>query len=681
MRRYTVAGAFRRIGRYQIKFGQWMTGSAPLKGDPFVAGFVNWLERYNPRQPATYPDAWREKPETLSLEQPQKVAVVMHVFYTELVDELIEQLAFIPVDFDLIITNASDQQIEIDRSRLPHARSVFVLPTPNLGRDIFPLVSVVNSGLLRDAELVLKVHTKASPWRESHEDLAGSGGEWRASFLAQLLGSEQNVREILGAFAEDRRLGAITSDGNVLGPEFWGGDEAIARALLRRLEMRLDPTTLRFPAGSMYWIRAFSLQGLRALSLTAADFEPESGQVDGTTAHAIERLVGILTEEAGLTLGERSAMALPAGDSSWTRFSAEHEALALCRAIPFYLPQFHAFEQNDRWWGPGFTEWTNVASGKPVFAGHRQPLLPSELGFYDLSHDDIRVKQAELAREHGIAGLMYYYYWFAGKRVMSMPLERLVASSLDQPFCIMWANENWTRRWDGREKDVIIGQDYDKVPAEDFIDDVLPLLADHRYMRVNGRAILAVYRITQMPDYAEVIETWRERARAAGIGELHLLSVDVGEVFDGLDRSSGDTVVDGHLAFPPHNLFWGWMQFKGLDVNHRFQGHLLSYKQMVEDAEKRAASLEEDTSFYPGVMMNFDNTARRQWNPDIWWGSNPYTFRRWVAAVVDGLQSRPEDERLLFINAWNEWAEGTVLEPSTQFGRSYLQAVRSAILE
>jgi lipopolysaccharide biosynthesis protein len=664
------------MGRYQIRFGQWIAGSVPLRGESFPAGFAKWLQRYNPRQPSSYPDAWRQRPGSIALVNASKVAVVVHVYYTELLDELIEQLAFLPVEFDLIVTNSSGIPIDVDRARLPRVNNLFVLETPNLGRDIYPLVAVVNSGLLRDADLVLKVHTKASPWREQHTELAGSGAQWRESFLSQLLGSEHNVHDILGAFAENRDLGVVTSDGNVLGAEYWGGDEAITRSLMRRLELDLDAPSLKFPAGSMYWIRGFVLQGMRAMSLTPADFEPEAGQVDGTTAHAIERLVGILTEEAGFTIAERAQVSAPA-DDSWIRFTRDHETVSLCRAIPFYLPQFHSFEQNDRWWGEGFTEWTNLAGARPVFNGHRQPLIPGELGFYDLSNDDIRVRQNALAREYNVEGFMYYYYWFAGERLMSKPIESLLKSDLDQPFCIMWANENWTRRWDGRERDVIIGQDYDSVPAEQFIEDVLPLLADPRYIRADGRAVLAVYRVAQLPNYADVITHWRQRAREAGVGELLILSVDVGEIFDGIDPKTSRAVVDGHLGFPPHNHFWGWMQFKSLNMHHKFKGHLLSYREMAEASEQRAAVGFPD-DYYPGVMINFDNTARRQWSPDVWWGSNPYTFRRWASAVVASLQSRPYEERILFVNAWNEWAEGAVLEPSTQFGRTFLQAIRSA---
>ncbi len=602
----------------------------------------------------------------------------MHVFYPELVPELVAQLHSIPVPFDLIVTNSSGRSLTIE-GLSDEAKSVRVFDIENHGRDIYPMVAAVNAGLLNPYELVLKVHTKKSVWRESHDELAGSGDEWKSDLFSALLGSKPNVGQILGAFADDPSLGVVTADGSVLGAEFWGGDRQIADALLRRLELSVAGRTLRFPAGSMYWVRGFVLQGLRALRLDRDDFEEESGQVDGTTAHAIERLVGILSVEAGFSVLERAS--LPGAEQTptgYSFFAGPRSRQARARIIPFYLPQFHAFEENDRWWGTGFTEWTNVTVARPVFQGHNQPLLPADLGFYDLSSDVVRRRQRDMSARAGIEGFMYYYYWFAGKRLMSKPLESLVASDIDQPFCIMWANENWTRRWDGRESDILVGQDYERVPAEDFIDDVIPFLKDPRYIRIDGKVVLAVYRIAQIPDYQRVIETWRARARAAGVGELELLTVDVSTVFDGLQGHHAEAGMDGMLEFPPHNQFWQWLPHSGLGVDERFRGNILSYSALVENSEQRAVSA-HDPGIFPGVMVNFDNTARRQWVPELWYGSNPYTFRRWLSNQVRSVADRDFDRRVVFVNAWNEWAESAVLEPTQSFGSTYLLAIQNVV--
>jgi lipopolysaccharide biosynthesis protein len=283
----------------------------------------------------------------------------------------------------------------------------------------------------------------------------------------------------------------------------------------------------------------------------------------------------------------------------------------------------------------------------------------------------------DLATEHGVTGFMYYYYWFAGRRLLNLPIEKLAASSVQKPFCLMWANENWTRRWDGRTSDILMGQDYDKVPATEFIDDVLEFLADPRYLRLHGRPVLAVYRPTQLPDFPSVLKVWRERAREHGIGELCILSVDVAPEFDGLQTDARSAGLDGTLGFPPHNLKWEWVPHGGLRVDRRFKGNILSYQAMVQDAQRRLLHLAEDA--YPGVMVTFDNTARRQWQPDLWYGSNPYTFRRWLAAARSSVVGREPQDRVVFINAWNEWAESAVLEPSRRFGRTYLQAVRDVV--
>ncbi|WP_291890259.1 glycoside hydrolase family 99-like domain-containing protein [Cellulomonas sp.] len=674
-RELTRAALRGRVQRVRIALGARIAGTRPRvaeTGD--VTSMSSWLRRRRGRQSNLFPDAWRVH-EALPFAEPSRVAVLMHVHFPELVDELVAQLAHVPVPFDLLVTNSSGQTVEVDAAALDRLRNVAVLPCANHGRDILPTVSVVNAGLLDPYDLVLKVHTKRSSWRAGHAELGGDGEAWKASFLEALLGSSENVAQILQAFATDPDLGAVTADGSVLGPDFWGGDEQIARELLQRLGLELDRDALRFPAGSMYWVRGIVLQGLRSLAMTPDDFAEEAGQVDGTAAHAVERLVGVLSAEAGLAVLERADV--PAAQASLSRYEPGEPRPRRIRAVPFYLPQFHATPENDRWWGEGFTEWRNVTAAHPVFPGHDQPRLPSALGFYDLRLDEVREAQHELASAFGVEAFMYYYYWFAGRRLLSMPIEKLHAGSTPKQYCVMWANENWTRRWDGRSSDMLIGQDYDEVPATLFIDDVMDFLKDERYLRVDGRPVLSVYRISQIPDYPAVLEHWRRRAREEGVGELFLLNVDVAREFDGLDRDAATAGLDGTHWFPPHNHRWDWIDYADLGAEPEFAGNLLGYGALVRDAEKRLTRLDART--YPAVMVDFDNTARRQWRADIWYGSNPYTFRRWLSATAQAVADRPEQERLVFVNAWNEWAEGTVLEPTARHGYGYLCAVRDVV--
>jgi lipopolysaccharide biosynthesis protein len=654
-------------------------------------GLADWRRRHRPRAACDFedwvgrraqrgggfPDAWRAHP-GLPFAQPARVAVLLHVFYPELVEQLLGRLRALPVAFDLIVTDATGSELRPDLTGLPRLRNHVVLPVENRGRDLWPAVQVVNAGLLDPYELVLKVHTKRSPWRADHPVLSGTGDEWRQSLLDGLLADVEQVQRLLDAFAAEPDLGIVTADGTIAGPEHWGGDLDNTGTLLRRVELTVDRRHLRFAAGSCYWTRAFVLQGLRSLRMSAEDFEDEDGRADGGTAHALERAIGLLTTEAGLRIAGSAEVtgSGPAG-VGWRRFEPDAPRRPRARVVPFYLPQFHPTPENEQWWGTGFTEWTNVTAAMPTFLGHNQPNLPAELGFYDLRLDDVRAAQRDLAAQHGIAGLMYYYYWFAGKRLLELPIEQLAASALDQPFCLMWANENWTRRWDGRSDDVLIGQDYDRVPATTFIDDVLPLLRDPRYLRVDGRPVLAVYRIGQIPDYASVIDHWRKRAISAGVGDLFVLCVDVARDFDGLRGAVARAGLDGVLGFPPHGLPWDWVPRGGHRLDRRFAGRLLSYQALARTAERRLLRQGADT--YPAAMVGFDNTPRRQWEPDLWYGANPYTFRRWLASACSAVADREPDRRLVFVNAWNEWAEGAVLEPSRRFGRTYLQAVRDVL--
>ena len=680
MRRITAGGVKRRVGRELLRVSTALGAmppqpSSPVK-EPFAAGFEGWLLRRGDRLAAPFPGVWRELP--VPTAPVARVAVVLHVFFVDLVDPILEALTKIPVDFDLIVTNSSGTPLELDVSGLSHVGRVQVFDLNNQGRDILPLMSLVNADVLEPYELVLKVHTKKSAWREDHPDLVGSGAEWRDGFFRDLLGSEDSVRNILSAFATDPALGIVTSTDSIVGSEFWGGDKEIVRSLLRRLQLELNEESLQFASGSMYWIRGFVLQGLRALQTSEWDFEAEHGQVDGTTAHAIERLIGIVTREAGYELREARDLTVTESSPDWSRYSRETVVEPRARAIPFYLPQFHTFPENDTWWGKGFTEWTNVAGAQPIYDGQNQPLLPSELGFYDLRAPGVRAAQYALAKSAGIEGFMYYYYWFAGKKLMDLPVEKLVSNTGNEPFCIMWANENWTRRWDGRESNVLIGQDYDKAPAADFIHDVIHLLKDSRYIQIDGKPVLAVYRITQLPDFEDVIRYWREYAESAGLPGLTLLSVDVGTSYDGLGGDIRDHGMDAFLEFPPHNKHWAAWEREGTEFDDRFQGNTLRYDSMVQQAELTMLEGVDDARF-PGVMVNYDNTARRQWQPDLWWGSNPYTFRRWLNSTVSAVAHRERDQRVVFINAWNEWAESAVLEPTLRFGKSYLLAVRDVL--
>lgn len=345
------------------------------------------------------------------------------------------------------------------------------------------------------------------------------------------------------------------------------------------------------------------------------------------------------------------------------------------RAIAFYLPQFHPIPENDAWWGAGFTEWRNVVRARPNFAGHYQPHLPADLGFYDLRVPETRAQQAALAHEHGIGAFCYYHYWFSGKRLLQRPFDEVLASGApDFPFCICWANESWTRRWDGLDRDVLIAQGYDDGDALALIRDLLPAFADHRYVRVDGRPLLLVYCPDAIPDPHRWADVWRGAAKGAGHPDLYLALVQ------SVNQTTMDPTAIGYDAaveFPPHLTL---SQQIAVDPNTKrpgFQGDILDY---VSCAQNALARPRPPYRLFRGVMTGWDNTARV---PDIarcFVNAEPANYERWLAAAAALTREWQEgDERIVFVNAWNEWAEGCHLEPDLRYGRAFLEATRRAL--
>ena len=347
------------------------------------------------------------------------------------------------------------------------------------------------------------------------------------------------------------------------------------------------------------------------------------------------------------------------------------------RALAFYLPQFHPIPENDAWWGKGFTEWTNVTRAQPQFVGHHQPRLPGELGFYDLRLPEIQAEQIRLARQYGIYGFCYHYYWFGGKRLLDRPLRQVLADpSLDLPFCLCWANENWTRRWDGEDQEILIGQQHS--PADDlaFIRALVPVFRDPRYIQVDGKPLLLVYRPQILPDPAATVARWRQEL--ADQGEPGLFLAAVQSFRDALGPD--DTLFDALVEFPPHGVPRVPVNAVQL-LNPRFRGELLDYAACVAAAEAQVDPPGGKLVF-PGVMTAWDNTARRQDQATIFAHASPAAYGRWLTACCRRALAQPApDRRLVFINAWNEWAEGSYLEPDRRYGYAYLHATRDALLD
>ena len=351
------------------------------------------------------------------------------------------------------------------------------------------------------------------------------------------------------------------------------------------------------------------------------------------------------------------------------------ETLAV-RLIAFYLPQFHPIRENDEWWGRGFTEWTNVVKAQPNFEGHHQPRLPADLGFYDLRVAEVMEQQAELARQYGIYGFCYHYYWFGGKRLLEMPLERMLRTDKPNfPFCLSWANENWTRRWDGLEHEVLITQQHSDEDDVAVMSDLIRYFRHPNYIRINGKPLLLIYRIESFPNIRHTVERWRELCRKDRVGEIYLAMV---ESFEQASANDDPKIYgfDASVEYPPHHMS-APIEAPGPMLNSAYVGLINDYREIVR------RYLQKDTPSYTkfrGIMPDWDNTARKQNHALIFHHSSPETYREWLQAIIEQTRERyMGNERIVFINAWNEWAEGAHLEPDRRYGHAYLQATRSAL--
>jgi lipopolysaccharide biosynthesis protein len=350
------------------------------------------------------------------------------------------------------------------------------------------------------------------------------------------------------------------------------------------------------------------------------------------------------------------------------------------RLITFYLPQFHPIPENDEWWGKGFTEWRNVVNARPLFRGHYQPHLPADLGFYDLRVPEVREAQADLAREYGIYGFCYYHYWFNGRRLLERPLDEVLASGKPNfPFCLCWANENWTRAWDGKQGSILLAQNYSHEDDIAHIKSLVPYLRDERYIRVHGKPLLLVYRTELLPNPTRTAELWRETCLTAGVGDLYLLRVESFQ--KKLDPKS--LGFDAAVEFPPLGLGTSKSPSRRLLVKAGIlskiyiENNIFKYKRAVD---RFLNSADPGYLRFRTVTPSWDNTPRRTKNALILDDSNPEDYGAWLRNVVQETKRRCNGyERLVFINAWNEWGEGNHLEPDQKWGKAYLEATRQAL--
>lgn len=369
------------------------------------------------------------------------------------------------------------------------------------------------------------------------------------------------------------------------------------------------------------------------------------------------------------------------------------------KLVAHYFPQLHRIPENDAWWGDGFTDWTNVRRAKPMYAGHQQPRVPVG-GYYDQSDLAIVTRQVEQAREHGLTGFCHYHYWFDGKQLLERPTDLFLDHpELDLGICLAWANETWSRRWDGQDHLVLIEQTHppDRRRWALHFDYLQRAFTDRRAITVDGKPVFVIYRPQKVVELAQMLDYFRERAHALGLPGLYLVAMDQ-------SREGDDEVhrhFDAQIRFEPFSTFYqlrerdrptlrkavkavrAALPTAGVNLVQRALDALddviggptrLDYARVWEEIVARP--LPTDRVVFPGAFVDWDNTARYKRHATIFEGATPAIFERGLARLVERARAHEPDEQLVFINAWNEWAEGCYLEPDETWGNAYLEAVR-----
>lgn len=351
------------------------------------------------------------------------------------------------------------------------------------------------------------------------------------------------------------------------------------------------------------------------------------------------------------------------------------------KLFSFYLPQMYPTKENDSWWGKGTTEWNNVCRAVPNFIGHYQPRLPGELGYYDLRILDNIKRQVELAKMYGVFGFCFYYYWFDGKRLLDKPLDMFVDNTdIDFPFCLCWCNESWTSAFvSGGASNVIMKQSSTEESYRNFIHDFSKYLADERYYSINGKKVILIYRVQDVPNAKSVLDYWRKYCRENGFGELYIIGCwRAGEPYDALEKGF-DAVFEFQAASIVKycDLINDEIQF----ACDKFSGEIYSYKDVVEK-EIYKKNYEKE-KLYHSIFPMWDNTPRRNnRNATIFHEATPELYKQWLKELINDNKKRIDiDDNLGFINSWNEWGEGSYIEPDKYYGYAYLNATKEAIEE
>ena len=610
------------------------------------------------------------------------IAVHLHLYHTEMLREFVSYLNNIPVQYDLYVSvpeSCDSNAIRAElQALLSTVNAVIVEPVPNRGRDIAPLIIQFGKRLAQ-YEIIAHLHTKKSPHNEKLT-------AWCQNILTKLMGSPDSGGGHLGKI-----FGLLQTTAKIVYPEGsinfikdrsgWADNYDLARGILKKYTQLSihDFPVVEFPEGSMFWARAKCLKEYLNLPLSYDDFPAEPIPADGTLPHALERLILIF---ASTHQGQCIRIHTEDSIKDYRQYEEQGDYSSKVihpdiKVLAYYLPQFHAIPENDLWHGEGFTEWSKVRAANPLFEGHYQQHIPHcDIGYYLLDSPETLRFQAELMRKSGVHGQVFYHYWFTGKLILEKPAQLLLDTpDIAMPFCFCWANENWTRSWDGNENEILLGQSYSGEDAHDFIQYLMPFFKDARYIRIDDRPVLFVYRPSSLPDAREYLDIWQRECEQVGIKRPYVVAV--------LTRGATNPKEFGMDA-GVERVLHDWTGGAVPEINdslHRYwpvNGSVLHYEEVANFYMRQTEA--KDFTYFRSLVPIWDNTARYGSEAYLLHGSMPQRFQEWMESSIAYTQATlPTDRRFLLINAWNEWAEGAHLEPDSRYGYSYLNSVGRAL--
>ena len=608
------------------------------------------------------------------------VAVHLHLVYDHMLQEMVERLAKVPCSFDLYVSVPEGRDLD-DTARhlqecLPRVGQIAVERVPNRGRAFAPLIVQFGKRL---SEYNIVGHFSA---KRHNKSLSA----WSDDVLDHLLGTAQSSGGRIAHFFEllQTRSKLIYPEGRTGFPKEksgWGDNYDIARDTLKRhthLSIETFPN-VEFPEGAMFWARGACLREFLNLPLSFDDFPEEPLPPDGTLAHALERLILIFARDY-----EGDFLRLHHGDSiqDYRDYEEQQDFSGSIihndiKVLAYYLPQFHPIAENDEWHGKGFTEWTKVRAANPLFEGHYQQHIPhQDIGYYLLDSPDTLRMQANLMRFAGVQGMVFYHYWFGGRMILEHPARMLLDTpDIAMPYCFCWANENWTRRWDGNESEILLAQNYSPDDARAFIRYLIPFFQDPRHLQIEGRPLLFVYRPSSIPDIELYVDIWAQECHAAGLLAPYLVAV--------LTRGATHPHTFGMDA-GAERVLHDWTAGGAPEIKKKLasyvpiNGSVLSYDDVADFYSSQ--SDRKDFTYFRSIVPIWDNTARYGKEAYVVHGSTPKRFQEWLeSAIAYSKQNLASDRRIVLVNAWNEWAEGAHLEPDTRNGYAYLNAVGRAL--